>query len=70
MRRSRIRFTVSWLMIAVTLVAAILGIVSAKRRMDLFRKVAAFHDMMVWRYDRLATDAESERERLRSLVEI
>jgi hypothetical protein len=68
MRRSRVQFTISRLMIAVAVVAAMLGIGCAKRRMDLFRRLASFHDTMARRYDHLATDAESESDRLRGLI--
>jgi hypothetical protein len=67
MRRSRVRFTISWLMTAVAVVAAMLGIGSAKRRMDVFRRFALFHDTMARRYDDLATEAERESDRLRGL---
>jgi Domain of unknown function (DUF4265) len=67
-RRFRVRFKISRLMIAIAVVAAMLGIGCAKRRMDLFRRLASFHDTMARRYDRLATEAERESDRLRGLI--
>ena len=58
MSRSRVRFTIWSLMIAVAVVAVLLGIASAKRRMDLFRRLAVFHDTLARRYDDLAIEAE------------
>jgi hypothetical protein len=55
-------------MIAVAIVASMLGIVSAKRRIDLFRRLASFHHTMARRYDDLATEAERESDRLRRLI--
>jgi hypothetical protein len=46
MLRSRVQFTILRWMVAVALVAAILGIRSAKRRMDEFRRLASFHGSM------------------------
>ncbi len=38
--------------------------------MDLFRKLASFHDTMARRYDDLATEVERENDRLRGLIRL
>jgi hypothetical protein len=70
MRRFRVRFKISRLMIAVAVVAAMAGIGSAKRRMDLLRGLASSHDTMARRYDDLATEADRESDRLRGLIRL
>ena len=51
MLRSRVQFTILRWMIAVAVVAAILGMRSAKRRMDEFRRLASFHESMARLFD-------------------